>query len=80
MKILEEGIGNSLLKVVHYPYEGEVYPGLVGISAKGEIYVYIDEWMLVEVEKEWEDVYNKEGEMIGQVNSCTGGFVDYRIQ
>lgn len=67
----------SHLEVVRYPYENPE-EGMIGISGKGEVYVYCDnEWLLMKNLEEWEEVYDAEGKSIGRVKGST--FEDYRV-
>jgi len=74
---MESSIRQTHFKVVRYPYENPV-DGMVGISDKGEVYVYVsDEWILMEDIEKWEEVYDANGKNIGRVKGNV--FEDYRI-
>lgn len=74
---MEVNVPKSHLKVTKYPCENPV-EGMMGISDKGEIYVYIgNDWMLMEDIEKWEEVYDANGKNIGRVKGNI--FEDYRI-
>ena len=64
---MEANVAKTHFEVVRYPCENLV-EGMVGISDKGEVYVYTgNDWILMEDIEKWEEVYDANGKNIGRV-------------